>query len=210
MTATLATFPTRVGASFDPSLPGPQRLDRLMAVLPPPLRDLLAEGRIDRRPRFVEDSFDGMVERWIPPSALTEQDAILARRALDELAAGVLAPAPANHLLGRILALLSHYPAKGTTAEVEQMVALDWAEDLGEYPAWAIDAAARRWRRTRKWRPSIAEMRALCDEATMPERALVERLRAVVAAAGAGTTAADTPGTSVRAMVATAVRRPVP
>ena len=68
------------------------------------------------------------------------------------------------------------------TPEVEQMVALDWAEDLDEFPNWAIDQAARTWRRTKKWRPSIAEMRALCKEACAQERLIVEWLRAIVRA----------------------------
>lgn len=87
-----------------------------------------------------------------------------------------LAPAPTDHVLARVLALLSHYPAKGMTPDVERMVALDWAEDLGEYPAWAIDATARAWRRSKKWRPSIAEMRALCDDLCAGERRLAARL----------------------------------
>lgn len=64
---------------------------------------------------------------------------------------------------------------------VERMVASDWAEDLGEYPQWAVDQAVRVWRRTKKWRPTIMEMRVLCDEAVATERTLAERLRHIAA-----------------------------
>jgi len=103
----------------------------------------------------------------------------MARRTLHELEYSVLAPAEPDRLLGRVLALLSHYPAKGLTPDVEQLVAMDWVEDLGEFPVWAIDAAARAWRRTKKWRPSIAEMRALCEEACAQERVMAQRLRQI-------------------------------
>lgn len=188
MSARLATLaPTRmphIAAAHDPALPAPVRRDRLLAGLPVALRRVLADGRTERRARFAEDGFDGIAERWVPP-AVTREVASMARHALEDLGSSVLAPAPAHHLLGRILALISHYPAKALSAEVEQMVALDWAEDLGDYPAWAIDAAARIWRRSRKWRPSIAEMRALCAEVTAPERELADRLRTLVAVGAA-------------------------
>lgn len=164
---------------FDPGLPVAERSRCLWQSLPDSLRTILATGEIRRRSRFTEDGFDGLAERWHPPATVTARDAALARQILDELERGILAPAEPNHLLGRVLALLSHFPAKATAPEVEQMIALDWAEDLGEFPAWAIDQAARTWRRTRKWRPSIAELRNLCEAACAEERALAGRLRQV-------------------------------
>ena len=183
--ATVTTLPgsSSSAAAFDPALPAPLRQARLTAALPPPLQRLLAQGRTDRRPRFGDDGFDGMIELWSPPDGVTAAEAALARQSLQELYATVLAPADCDHLLGRVLTLLSHFPAKGLSPEVERMMALDWAEDLGEYPAWVIDAAARSWRRSRKWRPSIAEMRALCEELCAPERALADRLGSLAAAA---------------------------
>ncbi|KAA0585931.1 hypothetical protein J2848_006858 [Azospirillum lipoferum] len=175
--------PASPAAAFDPTLPAPQRRIRLTAALPPPLPELLAQGRTDRRPRFGEDGFDGMIELWSPPSGVTPAQAALARQTLEELSGTVLAPADSDHLLGRVLTLLSHFPAKGLSPEVERMMALDWADDLGEYPAWVIDAAARNWRRSRKWRPSIAEMRTLCEEICAPERALADRLQSLADAA---------------------------
>ncbi len=193
MAANVTAFQPKPLLPFDPGQPADVRRDRLVAALPPALQDVLSGGRVENRSRFSEDGFDGVAESWSPP-ALTVQHRMLARQALDELDAGILAPASADHLLARVLALLSHFPAKGMTPEVERLVALDWADDLGEYPAWAIDAAARRWRRTRKWRPSIAEMRVLCEEACSRERNLAARLRAVACApdrAGEGRLAVD-------------------
>lgn len=204
-TATITALPrspTSLAAAFDPALPAPNRQACLTAALPPVLRQRLAQGRTDRRPRFGDDGFDGMIELWSPPDGVTAAESSLARRCLDELYATVLAPADSDHLLGRVLTLLSHFPAKGLSPEVERMMALDWAEDLGEYPAWVIDAAARNWRRSRKWRPSIAEMRALCEELCAPERALADRLGALAAAA-----LRDACGTDLQAVATGALRR---
>ena len=195
-------LPASPAAAFDPALPAAQRRIRLTAALPPPLQELLTRGRTDRRPRFGEDGFDGMIEQWSPPAGVTAAQAALARQALEELSATVLAPADSDHLLGRVLTLLSHFPAKGLSPEVERMMALDWADDLGEYPAWVIDAAARNWRRSRKWRPSIAEMRALCEEICAPERALADRLQALADAAPREAAAPDP-----RALATGALRR---
>lgn len=189
---------------FDPAMPPAARTRLLTEALPEPLRAVLAAGRIERRSRFTEDGFTGLAEEWTPPDSVTPRHAAMARRALAGIDAEVLAPAPANHLLGRILALLSHFPAKATTPDVERLLAMDWADDLGEFPGWAIDHAARVWRRNRKWRPSIAEIRALCEEACAAERALAERLRAV---AQAGEAASDDRGAPVHRLLAGAVRR---
>ena len=191
MTAAVMPLPDRSPLPFDPAMPSQDRCRMLVAAFPQPLRDILESGRVERRPRFSNDAFDGVSETWLPPPDLSPRQSAMAQRTLDEMERSILAPADPSHLLGRILALLSHYPAKSHTPEVEQLIAMDWAEDLGEFPAWAIDHAARIWRRTRKWRPSIAEMRALCEEACARERALADRLssvaRAGVAEASTGT-----------------------
>lgn len=182
MSAAVMPLPERSPLPFDPGMPPADRHRLLIAALPDPLREILAAGRLEHRPRFGDDGFEGLTEIWTPPAAVTARHAAMAQRALDDLEGSVLAPAEPDRLLGRVLALLSHYPAKGLTPEVEQLVALDWVEDLGEFPGWAIDQAARTWRRTKKWRPSIAEMRALCEEACEKERRLAECLRRLAAA----------------------------
>lgn len=209
----LHQFPTSSAAAppglplpFDPAMAPALRSRMLRDALPEPLQRLLDRGQVGRHSRFTEDGFADVVEDWTPPDGVTPRHAALARRALSEIADTILAPASANHLLGRVLALLSHFPAKATSPEVEQLLAMDWADDLGEFPAWAIDQAARRWRRTRKWRPSIAEIRALCEEACAEENALAERLRAI-AMAGERAGESGNPTGAVRPVLASAMRR---
>ena len=93
---------------------------------------------------------------------------------------GVLAPADAGVLLTRVLALLSHYRSEPNPQAVETMVAQDWAEDLGEFPVWAVAEAARWWRKHRKFRPQICEIRTLCDEAVGETVLVRKRLRAIL------------------------------
>lgn len=209
----LHQFPTSSAAAppglplpFDPAMAPALRSRMLRDALPEPLQRLLDRGQVGRHSRFTEDGFADVVEDWTPPDGVTPRHAALARRALSEIADTILAPASANHLLGRVLALLSHFPAKATSPEVEQLLAMDWADDLGEFPAWAIDQAARRWRRTRKWRPSIAEIRALCEDACAEENALADRLRAI-AMAGERAGESGNPTGAVRPVLASVMRR---
>lgn len=167
---------------FDPMMAPEERSRLLVAAFPDALREVLAAGHLDHRPRFGDNGFEGLQEIWSPPATVSARQVAMARRMLDDLEDTVLARAEPDRLLGRVLALLSHFPAKGLTPDVEQLVAMDWVEDLGEFPVWAIDAAARTWRRTKKWRPSIAEMRTLCEEACARERVLAQRLRQIAGA----------------------------
>jgi hypothetical protein len=130
----------------------------------------------NRTSRFDENgTFLGINENWMPgPVTPTDMPDLRQQLAILNEA---LAPADKGALLARVLTLLSHFPAKDLPPEVEQMMALDWAEDLGEFPAWAIDHAARIWRRTKKWRPSISEMRTLCQEAVAEDVSTRERVR---------------------------------
>ncbi|MFP5511559.1 MAG: hypothetical protein ACLGJC_00515 [Alphaproteobacteria bacterium] len=185
MSAAMMPLPERSPLPFDPAMPPSDRCRLLVAGFPEALRDVLSAGHLKHRPRFSENGFEGLQEIWSPPATVTARQAAMAQRVLADLEGSVLAPADPDRLLGRVLALLSHYPAKGLTPDVEQLVAMDWVEDLGEFPAWVIDSAARVWRRSQKWRPSIAEMRALCEEACAKERLMVDRLKAVVRAGSA-------------------------
>ncbi|CAO3456709.1 hypothetical protein [Azospirillum argentinense] len=182
MSVAVMPLPERSPLPFDPTMAPAERSRLLVAAFPEALREVLTTGHLEHRPRFGDNGFEGLQETWFPPATLSARQAAMARRMLNELEDSILAPAEPDRLLGRVLALLSHFPAKGLTPDVEQLVAMDWVEDLGEFPVWAIDAAARAWRRTKKWRPSIAEMRALCEEACVRERVLAQRLRAVARA----------------------------
>ncbi len=118
-------------------------------------------------------------ERWVAP--VIEERSELAN-VEDHLAAleSYLAPASRGELLSRVLALLSHYRMEVHAADVEQRIADDWAEDLGAFPMWAVEEAARRWRRTRRFRPQISEMIELCNEAARDMMVERDRLRDVV------------------------------
>lgn len=181
---TVATLRPRGTAAFDPGLPAPMRTARLVNALPQAVRSALEGGCGERRARFTDTGFAGTVENWAPPARIDAGLAAMAADALDDLRATALRPAEPGPLLARVMALLAHYRAPEATPDVEEMIALDWADDLGEFPGWAVDQAARTWRRTQKWRPSIAEMRALCAEACAAERTLAGRL-AVLARAKA-------------------------
>ncbi|MFC4235973.1 hypothetical protein ACFOY8_12075 [Thalassospira xianhensis] len=143
-------------------------------------------GELERllRPKSVESVFSangdfwGTRERWVVPSVGQELIPEIRQQlaALEE----VLKPAPRGRTLTRILVLLRHYNTKVNEPEIEEMIANDWAEDLEEFPAWAVDDAARKWRRTQKWRPSIQEIRELCHRAVARERRLKERLEAIL------------------------------
>ena len=147
----------------------------LPPTMPPSLAGLL-------RPevggfQFTDSSYY-QTETWRPKA----MDASQAQDARDCLARLELALAPSDkgHLLARILALLSHYRADPHPPEVEYVIAQDWAEDLGEFPAWAVDEAARQWRRTRRFKPQICEIRAACLEIVGADMKALDRLRRLV------------------------------
>lgn len=152
---------------------------------PPELRPcpeaaaVLERGITERRFVFPDSGPARRIERWSPPALHdSEQAASVARRllALD----GALQPADRGALLARVLALLSHYRMDPHPPEVEQRLADDWAEDLYDYPLWAVEEAARTWRRTRRFKPQPAEIVALCEEATGALRQERDRLRQVI------------------------------
>lgn len=55
-------------------------------------------------------------------------------------------PADTSWLLARVMSLMLPYYEKQTPQAVREMEAEDWAEALGDYPQWAIDAAVRWWK----------------------------------------------------------------
>ena len=129
---------------------------------PTPVARLLERGIQERRFLFPDNGTVRIMETWQPPSEVEDG---LAERGV---------------LLARILALLSHFRAEPNPPQVEQMIADDWAEDLGEFPIWAVEEACRQWRRTRKWRPQICEMVALCREAVSEPETRRQRLQALL------------------------------
>jgi len=174
----------------EPSLPGvvantlPEAPPASVAVAPleqpelprrtPEVARLLEAGVVASHYLVPENGETKRVEVWKP--LVINDERLMAEitqrlRQLDEF----LAPAHRGSLLARILALLSHYRSEPNPPQVEQMIADDWADDLGDFPLWAVAEAARRWRRTKRFRPQISEIRETCQ--TLVKEAALERSR---------------------------------
>ena len=86
-------------------------------------------------------------------------------------------PEPLSMAIGKLLAHFERTtgPDQRDPHLLEGMM-VDWIEDLGEYPRSAIEEAIRDWRRTQHWRPTIAAMRGLCEEAVQNDRRTLRML----------------------------------
>ena len=165
---------------------------------------VLERGIAERRFLFPDAGPARRAERWSPPAMQNpaETAAVERRlRALDD----ALQPAHRGALLARMLALLSHYRMDPHPPEVEQRLADDWADDLGAYPLWAVEAAARTWRRTRRFKPQPVEMVALCEEACGSLRQERDRLRQIT-----DRTATRSPLSQGLVVLAQGLLRPMP
>ena len=60
--------------------------------------------------------------------------------------AGLSKPPRREFVLGRVAALLSQYYAADLPQSMVRIMADDWAEELAEYPEWAITKAVRWWK----------------------------------------------------------------
>ena len=152
---------------------------KLWSAPPEEIRLLIRSGVVSSRLVFPENGPPREVVVWRAPVVRDRALVERVRVHLTEVEA-CLEPTDRGALLARILALLSHYRVEPQPQQIEMMMANDWAEDLGDYPGWAIDAAARRWRRTKKFKPQICEMIALCEEACGESRVHRGRLRAIL------------------------------
>ena len=175
-TQVVAEPPARDQAPLSVAAPG-------IPALPAPTPAVAAAVRPTRTWSVCDDrhGFSGVREEWVPPRIGPEDLPQLREHlaALEELCM----PADRGWLLARVLALLSHYRQEANPSQVEFIIAEDWADDLGEYPAWAVEEAARRWRRTRKFRPAICEIRELAETAMEDFARRRDRLRTVIRAA---------------------------
>jgi hypothetical protein len=131
--------------------------------------------------RFSEDgrTFLGCVEEWRVPAVVAE-DIPSVRIALGEIDR-FLEPGGPGENLSLVYRLLIRYPDKRDLSERDQRLdAEDWAEDVEDYPAWAVREACRTWRRTRKWRPQSCEIIELCEGLVEPHRRIRERLSMIM------------------------------
>lgn len=151
--------------------------------LPASLKRLMtAQGRST----FSEDGeFLGTVEDWRPPAALPAAVLEEARTTLAAFEAA-LVPAEPHTLSGRVASALNHYfvpaaPANaGQASALQRAVAHDWHDALGEFPAWAVNEAFRRWVRREERRPTPAAIRAECQRLCADQLKTRDRLRRIV------------------------------
>jgi hypothetical protein len=145
----------------------------------PPVPDAIAALLCpqEARFRFSETSYY-VVERW-QPRRMDEMQARVVQEYL-RLVEAAMQPMEKGLLLTRILALLSHFRSDPNPPEVEYAIAQDWAEDLGEFPGWVVEQAARQWRRTKKFKPQICEIREACERIAVREITLLTRLRHLI------------------------------
>lgn len=145
-------------------------------------------------PDFDQYMGDAEVGRWSVPAVVTAEQATEARGMIVALDAH-LAPAERQRTLARVMALLAHYYVAELPAQVQQALAEDWAEDVGEFPAWALDEACRTWRRANPRRkPTPGEIRDLCRREVATHRRQRDRLRQIVDAYDRGEVGAANDG----------------
>lgn len=60
--------------------------------------------------------------------------------------------------------LALHYPQAGRTPAQLQILAEDWAEDLAEFSPDVVEKAVKQYRRESAYFPTVADIRARCDE----------------------------------------------
>jgi hypothetical protein len=144
----------------------------------------LEAGSVSRRMLFPENGPPLTEETWTP---IPIRDPNLLEEVIERLAQveSATQPAPRGELASRVIILLSHYRSDPQPPEIQSAIADDWAEDLGPYPLWVINEAARQWRQTKVFKPQPSEMIRLCQRvsaAILKER---YRLRATIEASEA-------------------------
>ena len=72
--------------------------------------------------------------------------------------------------------LALHYPQAGRTPAQLQILAEDWAEDLAEFSPEVVEKAVKQYRRECAYFPTVADIRARCDELRRGEVAQADAL----------------------------------
>ena len=88
------------------------------------------------------------------------------RNQIAALVAEISKPIAPAKLMHRVLALLAPYFATDTPQSVREVEAEDWLAALGDYPEWAVTAAARWWKSDanpdRRKKPLEGDIAARC------------------------------------------------
>lgn len=141
---------------------------------------------------------------WQPPESMSEAVRTEARETLSRYRSH-LEPASREDVLKQVMVLLAHYFVPGMSVELQSAVAADWAEDIGDFPAWAITVACRDWRwKDENRKPTPGQIRALCWEQVRGPRKVMERLEVLAAmpVALSGPKEAELPSDEAKARVA--------
>ena len=81
-----------------------------------------------------------------------------------------------NFTLQLLVNLALHYPQAGRTPAQLQILAEDWAEDLAEFSPEMVEKAVKRYRRESAYFPTVADIRARCEELRRGEAARADTL----------------------------------
>ena len=166
-----------------PSLPIPTSADAEKALVSVSARvaELLSPMRTI--PLYSDHGFEGNVEVWEPRpvTAADVPELMLQLASID----AVMAPGDPGIVLARVLALLAQYRDRDPLPpQVEAAIAEDWLDDVGEYPAWVVAEAAKRWRRhpsKYRFKPLPGDIRSLCIEISGRLPVVRDRLRRLLA-----------------------------
>lgn len=74
-------------------------------------------------------------------------------------------------IAAEISRLLAHYWSAAEDQRLRAAVSRDWLEDLQEFRADWVEEACRQWRRSEPKRPTISDIRKLCQRIRDDERA---------------------------------------
>jgi hypothetical protein len=152
--------------------------------LPPSLKSVLGYGL---KPVFGEHGFNGYAEdvTWQPPALSDPAERQAVADAIRFYEAELLAPGDPLLIAGRVRTLLAHWRDREMDRALLDAVNEDWMRVLSRYPLWVVCAACEEWLEVSRQRPTIAEIRLLCDQAVKQHRLELRVLRKLAAAQSA-------------------------
>jgi hypothetical protein len=112
--------------------------------------------------QYAFDTREYANDAWLLPDRVPED----VRRELPLVIASYRAAMrePTPQEIAVLLARLAiHFPLPDLPPEHHQLAFADFADDLVEYPIGVVAEAAQDWRRTERWWPKVAELRARCE-----------------------------------------------
>lgn len=126
--------------------------------------------------KFQYASGDVIVDTWIPPNSLTDEEHSKVLQDLSRLAP-LYPPASKEWLGGRIASLLSHYFMATNSEAINTLIATDWLEALQYLPQSAVGGACKVWLENEKYKPKPSDIRNLAIKMCHPGFIFYERLQ---------------------------------